>query len=850
MQKNSLCLLLLMLLGSFPLKAQTELKRVFVPANPVLERYFAREQKDLAKASQENPALYKTQNECPQVETGSYYFLPGEVRFWLIDTAGLDSPTLEIPSDCVGLGLAELQGDTLFYYASPFADGLRDTVCVARCEASGSCDTLVFPTVTRRAGVTIVEPTIDLLAGEVLPEYCVTPFLIGNLNCTDFVDCPDEYAGEGQQSFWLSSPQAGPCIGYQAGQFAGTDTVCLVLCNEFTTCDTFKIPFRIHRDTLGLPFFDDFSYEGPYPDKGLWLDRTVFVNNTLAKNPPSVGMATFDGLDKGGRPYVFSGKADVLTSTYLDLSSPQGDVYLKFYLAPKGYGLLPNPQDSFLVQFRSQTGQWKTVTAVPGIDVPVDSVPPFSFYAIPISSSQYFYRGFQFRFVSFSSPAGLYDLWHLDYVWLDDQSGPEAVFEDLAFTTTPPLLLKTYSAMPLRQFQGFVEEELNVAPMPSSFYNHFNTTATISESAIQLREILTDDPFPGMENVVDGLDANIPPAEHTFRQKELNVATWNNYQAILENDFTEEDKIWLETSYHFTLTSQATPFFRNDTVRSITRLEDYYAYDDGTAEGYVAFSNPQEDNPILAVRFHTHISDTLRAVQFHFPHVNGNVESQLFNLKIWVGELDDEPDYEADFLRPKYADSYYDTLQGFSTYLLQDHFTEELTPLYIPADTDFYVAFQQVSITNQGIPIGMDFQRNRNEEFFVNISDSWEAFPVELTGSLMIRALMNGEDTLFNTATSEAKKDRKIHFFSLYPNPVSSETGQIVLLSQHARQPGTIAYRLTTLTGQVLAEGNFSFSGEEKIRYTLPLPHLPKGFYGLTLHENGLPLQTLKLIVH
>ncbi len=853
MQNNILWLFAVLFLGNMSLFAQTELRRIQIPYNYVQAREAAREQADLAKAREifsENKLPLKSSAECPLFEPGSYYLTneaPGSRKLIaLIDTSGLQEPTLEIPPGCEGnvAGSAELVGDTLFFWPSPFIDAAFDTICVVRCDAAQNCDTLTYPLVVRRPGIRLTEPAIELEAEETLLQYCLSAIgLPGEVVCSYFADCPDQYAGEGQQEYWFTDTD---CIGYRAARFAGTDTVCMVLCDEYAVCDTFDLPFIIRGDTLSLPFFDDFSYAGPYPDKNYWLDKSAFVNNTLAKNPPSVGMATLDGLDAGGRPYVLSGRADVLTSNYIDLSAPQGDVYLKFYLAPKGYGLLPNPQDSFLVQFRNQAGEWKTVTAVPGIDVPVDSVPPFSFYAIPVISGQYLYRGFQFRFISFTSPGGVYDLWHVDYVWLGDQSGPDAIFEDLAFTATPPPLLKKYTAMPLRQFRDFVAEELNTAPMPSRFYNHFDNTATITGSAIQVRELLTGLNFPGMENVVDGLDANIPPAEHTFRQKELAASTWADYQAMLADNFDDEERIRIETSYQFTLGAQAAPFYRNDTVRSITRLENIYAYDDGTAEGYVAFSNPQEDNPLLAVRFRTHLEDTLHAVQFHFPHVNGNAESQLFNLKVWIGELEGAPAYEANFIRPKYADTYYDTLQGFSTYLLKDYITDELTPLYIPADTNFYIAFQQVSITNQGVPIGMDFSRDRSSEYFVKLSSSWDPFPSYLSGSLMVRAVMAGGEVPFSTAVKEEKQPASNAVqFEVYPNPAQSG-GEVILLSPNTTLPGAVSYRLMDFAGRNLASGRLAKVGEGQYRLRLPL--LPQGLYFIEV-SNGKSRILLKLVI-
>ncbi|NDC73206.1 MAG: hypothetical protein EBZ62_07115, partial [Sphingobacteriia bacterium] len=48
-------------------------------------------------------------------------------------------------------------------------------------------------------------------------------------------------------------------------------------------------------DTLALPFVDDFSYSGYFPDPQRWADRHVFRNNDMAIRPPGQGFVTFDG---------------------------------------------------------------------------------------------------------------------------------------------------------------------------------------------------------------------------------------------------------------------------------------------------------------------------------------------------------------------------------------------------------------------------------------------------------------------------------------------------------------------------------------------------------------------------
>ena len=77
------------------------------------------------------------------------------------------------------------------------------------------------------------------------------------------------------------------------------------------------------HDTLTLPFFDDFSRKGPFPDSTKWADKFVFINNTFTTDQLTAGIATFDLLDETGKIYegaeswVF--RADRLTSRPINL---------------------------------------------------------------------------------------------------------------------------------------------------------------------------------------------------------------------------------------------------------------------------------------------------------------------------------------------------------------------------------------------------------------------------------------------------------------------------------------------------------------------------------------------------
>jgi hypothetical protein len=53
-----------------------------------------------------------------------------------------------------------------------------------------------------------------------------------------------------------------------------------------------------------LPFFEDFSTSGIFPDQGKWADNYVFINNSFPVDPISSGVATFDAVDSKGDLYA------------------------------------------------------------------------------------------------------------------------------------------------------------------------------------------------------------------------------------------------------------------------------------------------------------------------------------------------------------------------------------------------------------------------------------------------------------------------------------------------------------------------------------------------------------------
>lgn len=231
-----------------------------------------------------------------------------------------------------------------------------------------------------------------------------------------------------------------------------------------------------NTSSLQLPFLDDFYYSSTqkYPDQTLWDDSLVYVNSGFGISPPSIGIATFDGLNKHGFPYnptlaniALSKPADTLTSKPINLYTvgsvtlqPIVDsVALSFYYQARGYGDNPEAIDSLILDFyKPNQKEWtKRVWFAKGNSNPntMDTVfkRAFVWVADSVIDTAYLQDGFRFRFRNTASTAGSFDHWHIDYVYLNrNRTIVDTIYNDQTIEMVPRSFLKNYSAMPRQQF--------------------------------------------------------------------------------------------------------------------------------------------------------------------------------------------------------------------------------------------------------------------------------------------------------------------------------------------------------------------------------------------------------------
>ena len=278
--------------------------------------------------------------------------------------------------------------------------------------------------------------------------------------------------------------------------------------------------------------------------------------------------------------------------------------------------------------------------------------------------------------------------------------------------------------------------------------------------------------------------------------------------ALNNNAFDAEPRLEFDVEYNLTDVTNEQDGQGYESVgvnnRAVTTtvFDNYFAYDDGSAENGVVVQEGDQ----VAVKYTTTVNDSLQAVQFNFPRIISSVSGQEFHLQVWVGELDDEPEIRMTFERPFYPSSYYDSLQAFTTYpLFGDNGP---TAVFIPAG-DFYIGWEQVTPCDflDCIPVGFD--RNNPEGksalFFNNNDNGWVPFPEGfLPGALMLRPIMGSERPISSGTNAAEELDLDLR---LYPNPAQDLA---FIRVEGAAWPDGLRMNLVNALGQIMLDAPLS----------------------------------------
>lgn len=823
-------------------------------SNPVLLEYTRKEQTELAEI------LKKVNEPVRNIKAGdrglksfadTLYVVSGDSLLIETDTSGLSLDTLYLGDNSLKFGTAKpvykfnrpAKTNTFQYKSQSGITLGKDTLQIVLkfVDARKKPDTLCYWVIVKRKNINHIMPLTSLRAEKDTVLCASILGLTGALTSSVIADCLGESISLIKRKAYSNLDT---CVYYKASRLGGVDsTTCLTLCDENQVCDNFLFPVKVLQDTLSINeselFMDDFSYTGPYPDPRKWLDDRVFVNATMATNPPSVGMATFDGLNYTGSPYGNGfGISDVLTSAYLNLTKNNVPLYLSFYAQPKGLGFSPDIADRFILEFKSPDNKWTEVKSISTdrFYAVGEAAPNFKQYSTTIDDN-YLYPGFQFRFRALGSRTGINDVWNLDYVRISKDNpqttnGDPNGFNDLAFTRIPGSLLKNYSAAPWKHIKGFEDQELRTT-LPIDVFSHFSNDQNITDSGAELYEVKTGTKLVSNYSYFTAGFLNIQPMKHINQVIDISASPKSDLFSNLMKIPASADELEFTTRLSFDLPKEQNKDYgasitRNDQVSRTTICSNYFAYDDGTAESVITTQGTESQ---LQVKFRANVDDSLRAVSIHFPHFNKDISDMRFNLRVFVGALSGTPAYEKLFLRPDYPDRYENKLQGFTQYTLTDIFGKPQA-LYIPKG-DFYVGWQQVTTGVEPFVVGYD--KNSPDAMpnnFKNTTGTWQP----LTGSkgaVMIRPKLSSEASKVLSAVEPNKRTIKV-----FPNP-AAEYLNIVM---DGFGTSGFSYEIFDVSGRSRQKGNATG--------IIGVENLESGTYILKLQiESGVQLSHHKISI-
>lgn len=519
--------------------------------------------------------------------------------------------------------------------------------------------------------------------------------------------------------------------------------------------------YKKKKDTLlTLPFVEDFSSGYYFPDEKRWRDNQVFVNANFHINAPSIGVATFDGLDNGGYPYDDLGKnkagsCDTLTSQPIDLSTvgESDSVLMSFFYQMKGLGDNPESVDSLVLEFKWKTTDAAGWTKMWGKNGGADTVavPPFDevkFFIPDSSMTPYFHDSFQFRFRSVGNRTGALDHWNLDYIHIDKARSMLDTNTDFAFERKTNGLLRTYTSMPWEHFRF----QFNAYLSTNIEFHYYNNWGVLQRPRVSYEIYdLTND------QQVYSPSTQVNPEFKAFERK-----TWLEANRLDLSKFNnvETDELKLSVRLSTSQLDGEDLIATNNEYEHIQHFSNYYAYDDGSAEGGYGLDNARSGG--VALGFQATKPDTLRAIAIHFTSAREAIQiPQKLNLVIWKRIL--PKGSEEELIRMQGAlPIYTHLLNGFAIYKLDK-------PIAI--DGSFFVGWEQFKEYN--FNVGFDanygaFNGNRpNPNLYFNAQGVWEQSQV--LGTPMIRPIF-GEAVTVGVAEEPVAKKLS---FECYPNPVS-----------------------------------------------------------------------------
>lgn len=571
-------------------------------------------------------------------------------------------------------------------------------------------------------------------------------------------------------------------------------------------------------DLIELPFVDDFSADYfPGNEEGnpvLWEDRYATLSRGLPLNPPTVGAVSFDGTDEQGFPYAYntfsSEPTDTLTSCPINLDYDIDDgIGLSFYYQPKGNAnFLPSAStDSLILEFFApELDQWFWIWST----VDVSSPESFTFVYLPITNVRYLKEGFKFRFRCITNPSGLFSVWNVDYVRLDQNNlNTTPVENDVAFVNGPVSFLQDYSAMPLSHYAENPLDRM-LTNVQVLFRNLNDEPRTLEGNEIVISHEGT---------TIDVLqNFNEPPigAENTASYTHPLIDEGNPYgfdTNLADDELIFDVSIDLGTSdYVQTVTNNSFKFKQT--------FYTHYSYDDGSAEA--ALSVPGSGSQ-MAIQYTNYKSDSIFAIRMYSMPQGIDYENTPFNIKVWQDD--------GGMPGTELASTQHEFVHGRDDYQQQIIYVFE-EPVFIPSGT-FFVGFSQSS-QQSGLRVGLDFNTAGNDgRLYLNEGQGWYPTFAGLQKSIMIHPMFTTEG--YQDIVASTRQETAIPGFRIYPNPAR----QMVHLESETQ--GILTVSIFDISGRLI--------DRDRVTNTLDISGLLAGIYLLKVSDTQGRFSVKKLSI-
>lgn len=570
---------------------------------------------------------------------------------------------------------------------------------------------------------------------------------------------------------------------------------------------------------FSLPFFDDFasptfSVEDGPAELVRWTDASARRTATFALNAPTVGQATLDGLRADGFPYAFNeestGWADTLTSVAINLAgnTPNDNIYLTFFYQGGGRGNAPDNNDSLVVEFLAPDGGdlgWSQVWSAIGAEMDT-----FAVAAVPVNQLIHLQDGFRFRFRNHGALGGNVDLWHIDYVLLDDNIDPENFgFFEVAFTEPRYALTEPYSIMPWSHFlsnpEVYMRDSMQTEHRNMSGFQADNVTC-----GLKVRNAVTGEEQDFLNPFSNTFVAPFEEFQTPFYvQTGANGVVPSGFAFADEgNDTAAVFEVSLYEDAIGILEQERVGVPDNDSIVFVQPFRNEYAYDDGTAEKAYGLTT---GGGKLAVRYDLAVADTLHGLAIHFTPYFNQQTNLNFLMRAWAdngGVPGEELGENYLFHQPAYFTDGHDV---FAYYEYDDPIPVEGTVhVGIVQEDDFSL--------NIGLDKNTDYNFSR-VHYQLGLGAEWTTSTIE--GSVMIRPVLQaGVEEVFTWIGEAPVAEGEV---KLWPNPAAD---RLTVMTGGETQPRWL--RMVDMMGRTVSEAAW-MCGREQM--TIGVADQPRGPY-------------------